>query len=135
MRRCRSSFSALSAAWPRGASSACSSAPRFSRSATRSSWDGSRRIPMLHRHIRKAELLRPTESMPAVQPKSPPTRALVLLAPVLLASCMVGPDFEPPEVPWLDGWSADALQSAQAESQEVGRPPVHLDEWWRNFHD
>ena len=48
---------------------------------------------------------------------------------------MVGPDFERPEVPWLDGWSADALQSAEAESQEAGRPPVQLDEWWRNFHD
>jgi len=48
---------------------------------------------------------------------------------------MVGPDYKPPHVPWLDGWSADALQSAQAESQEVGHPPVILDEWWRNFHD
>jgi hypothetical protein len=74
--------------------------------------------------------------MPAVPPRSSPTRALALLVPVLLASCtMVGPDFERPEVPWLDGWSADALQSAEAESQEVGRPPVQLDEWWRNFHD
>jgi len=74
--------------------------------------------------------------MPAVPPRSSPTRALVLLVPVLLASCtMVGPDFERPEVPWLDGWSADALQSAEAESQEAGRPPVQLDEWWRNFHD
>jgi NodT family efflux transporter outer membrane factor (OMF) lipoprotein len=48
---------------------------------------------------------------------------------------MVGPDFERPEVPWLDGWPADALQSAEAESQDIGRPPVQLDEWWRNFDD
>ena len=67
--------------------------------------------------------------MQAVQPGSAPTRALVLLAPVLLASCMLGPDFKRPVVPWLDGWSADALQSAEAESQEVGRPPVRHDEW------
>src|SRR4030095_12019848 len=74
--------------------------------------------------------------MPAVPSRSPRTHALVLLVPVLLASCtMVGPGFERPEVPWLDGWSADALQSAEAESQEVGRPRVQLDEWWRNFHD
>ena len=108
---------------------------RCSRSATRSSWDGSRRIPTRLEHIRKAERPGPTESMPAVQPRSAPTRALVLLAPVLLASCMLGPDFKRPVVPWLDGWSADALQSAEAESQAVGRPPVRHDEWWRNFDD
>jgi NodT family efflux transporter outer membrane factor (OMF) lipoprotein len=73
--------------------------------------------------------------MQAGQPRSAPTRALVLLAPVLLTSCMLGPDFKRPVVPWLDGWSADALQSAEAESQEVGRPPVRHDEWWRNFDD
>jgi multidrug efflux system outer membrane protein len=90
---------------------------------------------MRREHIRNAELPWPIESMPAVQPRSSPTRTLVLLAPALLASCMVGPDFKPPEVPWLDGWSADALQSAQAQSREVGRPPVQHDDWWRNFHD
>lgn len=74
--------------------------------------------------------------MPGVPPKSAPTSALVLLAPVLLASCtMVGPDFARPEVPWLDGWSADALESAQAESPEVVRAAAQLDEWWRNFDD
>jgi len=73
--------------------------------------------------------------MPAVQLKCSRARAVVLLAPVLLTSCMVGPDFKPPLVTWLDGWSADALHSAQAQSEEVERPPVHLDEWWRNFHD
>jgi hypothetical protein len=73
--------------------------------------------------------------MPAGQPRSAPTRALVLLAPVLLASCMLGPDFKRPVVPWLDGWSADALQSAEAESQEVGRPPLQHEEWWPNFDD
>ncbi len=79
--------------------------------------------------IRKAELPGPTESMPAVPPTFSPTRAVVPLLPVLLAACMmVGPDFERPQVPWLDGWPADALQSAQAESQDIGRPPVQLDE-------
>ena len=73
--------------------------------------------------------------MPVVQPRAAPARALVLLAPVLLASCMLGPDFKRPVVPWLAHWSADALQSAEAESQEVGRPPVRYDEWWRNFDD
>ena len=48
---------------------------------------------------------------------------------------MVGPDFERPEVPWLHGWPADALQSAQVEPGEIERPPVRLDEWWRNFDD
>ena len=86
--------------------------------------------------IRKAELPGPTESMPAVLPKYSPTRALVPLLPFLLASCvMVGPDFEPPEVPWLHGWPADALQSAQVESPDIERPPARLDEWWRNFDD
>src|SRR5688572_6726529 len=73
--------------------------------------------------------------MPAVPPNSAPTRALVLLAPVLFTACMVGPDFEPPHVPWLDGWSAHALQSAQLESQDTGRRSVQLDDWWRNFDD
>ena len=71
--------------------------------------------------------------MPAVPPKRLPIPALVLLAPLFVTSCMVGPDFEPPGVPWLDGWSSDALQAAQEE----GQPPKRMegDEWWRNFDD
>ena len=71
--------------------------------------------------------------MPAVPPKRLPIPALVLLAPLFVTSCMVGPDFKPPGVPWLDGWSSDALQAAQEE----GQPPKRMegDEWWRNFDD
>jgi NodT family efflux transporter outer membrane factor (OMF) lipoprotein len=68
--------------------------------------------------------------MPAVPP---PIRVLVLLAPFFATSCMVGPDFERPRVPWLDGWSSDSLQAVQGE----GEPPRRMqgDEWWRTFGD
>jgi NodT family efflux transporter outer membrane factor (OMF) lipoprotein len=71
--------------------------------------------------------------MSAVPPKRLPIPALVLLAPLFVTSCMLGPDFEPPGVPWLHGWSSDALQAAQEEGQPPKRREV--DEWWRNFDD
>jgi NodT family efflux transporter outer membrane factor (OMF) lipoprotein len=72
--------------------------------------------------------------MPAVSPKRFAVRALVLLASVFVTSCMmVGPDFNRPRVPWLNGWSSDSLEAVQEE----GRPPKQMegDEWWRNFDD
>jgi predicted PurR-regulated permease PerM len=63
-----SSFSARSAAWPRRASSACSSAPRSWRSATRYSWIGLRRTPMALDHSRWSELPGPIESNGDAEP-------------------------------------------------------------------
>jgi multidrug efflux system outer membrane protein len=71
--------------------------------------------------------------MPGVAPKCSPLRALAVLVPLSLAGCAVGPDFTRPGVPWLEDWSADALQEAQEEA--LTRKPVQLDEWWREFGD
>jgi NodT family efflux transporter outer membrane factor (OMF) lipoprotein len=66
-------------------------------------------------------------------PKRSLLRALAVLAPLSLGACAVGPDFKPPAVPWLDGWSADALQAAQEEART--HRPVQVDQWWREFDD
>ena len=71
--------------------------------------------------------------MPAVPPNRSPLLALVLLAPVVATSCMVGPNFERPRVPWLEGWSSDVLQAAEEDGQAPQR--MQGDEWWRNFGD
>jgi NodT family efflux transporter outer membrane factor (OMF) lipoprotein len=62
-----------------------------------------------------------------------PTRSLTLLASFFLGACAIGPDFEPPGVPWLDTWSSDSLQSLEEEARLQDR--ALLDEWWRNFDD
>ena len=66
--------------------------------------------------------------MPDVSPKRSRRRALAVLAPLSLGACAVGPDFTRPGVPWLEDWSADALQAAQAggahAEARAGRPVV-----------
>jgi len=71
--------------------------------------------------------------MPGAPPKRPLLRALAVLVPLSLGACAVGPDFTPPGVPWLEDWSAEALQAAQKEAL-VSRP-VQVDQWWREFDD
>lgn len=56
-----------------------------------------------------------------------------MFAPVALGACAVGPNFTRPAVPWLEDWSAEALQEAQREAQTS--KPVQVDEWWREFDD
>ena len=52
----------------------------------------------------------------------------------LISACQtVGPDFERPEVEWLDEWSAVVTEVAEASAPAGG--PSSIDEWWRNFHD
>ena len=43
-------------------------------------------------------------------------RAIVLLGAALLSGCTVlGPDFQRPQVPWLDGWKGGSLESLAAD--------------------
>jgi multidrug efflux system outer membrane protein len=60
-------------------------------------------------------------------------RLLAVFAPLSLGACAVGPDFTRPAVPWLEDWSADALEMAQQESR--AQRDVQLDAWWREFDD
>ncbi|WP_110994721.1 efflux transporter outer membrane subunit [Pseudomonas sichuanensis] len=60
-------------------------------------------------------------------PGSPRRCALSLLA--LLAGCtQVGPDFNPPQDPWLDRWSTPLLSQATA-------PGADPRQWWQLFAD
>ncbi|MHA6159622.1 efflux transporter outer membrane subunit [Pseudomonas sichuanensis] len=60
-------------------------------------------------------------------PGSPRRCALSLLA--LLAGCtQVGPDFSPPQDPWLDRWSTPLLSQATA-------PGADPRQWWQLFAD
>ena len=66
--------------------------------------------------------------------RSLPYRPLLLAGCLLLGGCAaVGPDFAPPDVPWLDRWSGGALRSTAVEGQN--RERAASDEWWRNFND
>jgi outer membrane protein, multidrug efflux system len=66
------------------------------------------------------------------------TRGLVRLAVpaavVLLGGCTtLGPDFQAPQVPWLQGWSGGAWRTLVDEAPP--RAPPRDDEWWRQFDD
>jgi outer membrane protein, multidrug efflux system len=57
-------------------------------------------------------------------------RTVVLAGAVLLSACTtVGPDFQRPQVPWLDAWTGGSLEALPAPRG----PPMQ--EWWRNFND
>jgi multidrug efflux system outer membrane protein len=59
---------------------------------------------------------------------------MALAASALLGACStVGPDFQRPQVPWLDGWKGGSLETLAA----VQRSPrsEQLQTWWRNFND
>lgn len=59
--------------------------------------------------------------------------ALLAAASLLLSACAaVGPDFVPPDVPWLEGWSSSGIADAQAS---VPRTQAVADEWWDYFSD
>lgn len=59
--------------------------------------------------------------------------SLILVGSLLLSACSaVGPDFRPPEVPWLAGWSSSSLASLAADNSRTTAP---VDEWWRHFND
>lgn len=50
---------------------------------------------------------------------------------------MLGPDFESPQVPWLDAWRGGSLQSAELASAQLPDPAAQQRDqaWWRNFND
>jgi NodT family efflux transporter outer membrane factor (OMF) lipoprotein len=57
-----------------------------------------------------------------------------LVVAMLLGACKtVGPDFERPRVPWLDGWTGGSLAPLAAQSQAAHRGQTQ--EWWRQFND
>jgi hypothetical protein len=66
------------------------------------------------------------------------TRGLVRLAVpaavALLGGCTtLGPDFQAPQVPWLQGWSGGAWRTLADEAPRSAQP--RDDEWWRQFDD
>ena len=57
-----------------------------------------------------------------------------LMTSLLASGCtLVGPDFSPPDVPWLAGWSGGSLATTGIRAKE-GQPVPH-DAWWRVFDD
>ncbi len=61
-------------------------------------------------------------------------RAAPALAALLASGCTaVGPDFQRPDVPWLEGWKSEAPGSAAPGAQPG--PPALQDEWWQVFDD
>jgi NodT family efflux transporter outer membrane factor (OMF) lipoprotein len=62
-------------------------------------------------------------------------RAVVLAGTALLSACTtLGPDFKPPQVPWLDAWTGGSLKALPVDPKGR-RPPLAHEEWWRNFND
>ncbi|MET0194071.1 MAG: efflux transporter outer membrane subunit [Hyphomicrobiaceae bacterium] len=61
-------------------------------------------------------------------------RLAVPAAALLLGGCTtLGPDFTPPQVPWLQGWSGGAARTLAEEAPHRAQP--RDDEWWRYFDD
>ena len=60
------------------------------------------------------------------------TKIAAIVATTLLAACTtLGPDYEEPEVEWLQHWQSDLYgQAGQAQHDEVD-----LRFWWRTFND
>ena len=63
--------------------------------------------------------------------------AIALAGVALLGACStVGPDFERPQVPWLDHWAGGSLKSLAAESSDSRAPRSRqMQQWWRTFKD
>ncbi|HEY6130465.1 MAG TPA: TolC family protein [Halioglobus sp.] len=62
-----------------------------------------------------------------------PGRPLLAAVSLVLSGCSaVGPDFVPPDVPWLESWSSTPLSDATSSA-----PPAQgvLDQWWGYFND
>jgi outer membrane protein, multidrug efflux system len=60
--------------------------------------------------------------------------AIVLAGTVLLCSCRtVGPDYQRPQVPWLDNWKGGSLEPLTTESR--GPRKGQTQDWWRHFND
>ena len=61
-------------------------------------------------------------------------RLAVPAAALLLGGCTtLGPDFTPPQAPWLQGWSGGAARMLADEAPHRAQP--RDDEWWRYFDD
>ena len=61
-------------------------------------------------------------------------RAVALAGAALLGACTIlGPDFQRPRVPWLDGWKGGSLESLAADPRSLRGGQTQ--EWWRNFDD
>ena len=67
----------------------------------------------------------------AVNPR--PARLAVVLAALLMSGCTaVGPDFERPDVPWVEDWRGG---SPELTAQLQPAPPARDDDWWKVFED
>ncbi len=61
-------------------------------------------------------------------------RALALAGAALLGACTtVGPDFNRPQVPWLDDWKGGSLETLASDPRRVRN--TQLQTWWRSFKD
>ena len=59
---------------------------------------------------------------------------LVSVEALLLGACStVGPDFQPPHVPWLADWSGGSLKRLAVAP--LHQSDDHLQDWWRSFND
>ena len=62
-----------------------------------------------------------------------PQRSLLAVCALVLSACTaVGPDFTPPEVPWLEDWSSTAITEAKTSTTEA---QALSDQWWDHFSD
>ena len=62
----------------------------------------------------------------------PPACRITVLAALLAGGCSaVGPEFQRPEVPWLEDWPGPSPPFETTAAQAV--PPAPVDEWWQVF--
>jgi NodT family efflux transporter outer membrane factor (OMF) lipoprotein len=70
--------------------------------------------------------------MRAIHMNRSPAWPAAIVAGLLSACTMVGPEFSRPEVPWLDDWQGIPAQPGDAAPTA---PRAQTETWWRNFND
>ena len=62
----------------------------------------------------------------------PAASRITVLAALLAGGCSaVGPEFQQPEVPWIEAWPGPSLETATTQAG----PPAPGDDWWQVFND
>src|SRR3954452_21059274 len=65
-------------------------------------------------------------------------RLIVLSSLMLIAGCMVGPDYHQPKTNMPDGWVGTTSQPTTQPTTRTSittSEPTELREWWKTFHD
>jgi NodT family efflux transporter outer membrane factor (OMF) lipoprotein len=73
--------------------------------------------------------------MTNIRKRTLPVRSVTLIACAAAGCTAVGPDFNRPNVPWLDHWQSGSLQTVATPAPPAQAGSATDDEWWHVFND